>query len=105
MSDTSTTDEATAADAVPESTSFDAAQRRSRQIEADLASDASRYRMLTGDRPTGRLHVGHYFGSLANRVRLQDLGVDSWIVIADYQVITDRDGVGPIREQIGRAHV
>ena len=56
--------------------------------------------MLTGDRPTGRLHIGHYFGSLANRVRLQDLGVDSWILIADYQVITDRDGVGPIRERV-----
>ena len=83
-----------------ETTSFDAAQRRSRQIEADLLTDAGRYRMLTGDRPTGRLHVGHYFGSLANRVRLQDLGVDSWIVVADYQVITDRDGVGPVRERV-----
>jgi tryptophanyl-tRNA synthetase len=85
---------------VPESGSFEAAQRRSREIEADLLTDATRYRMLTGDRPTGRLHIGHYFGSLANRVRLQDLGVDSWILIADYQVITDRDGVGPIRERV-----
>jgi tryptophanyl-tRNA synthetase len=85
---------------VSETTSFDAALRRSRQIEADLAENAAGYRMLTGDRPTGRLHIGHYFGSLANRVRLQDLGVDSWILIADYQVITDRDGVGPIRERV-----
>ena len=106
MSDVSTAAElvgaASAADEAPasESTSFDAAQRRSRQIEADLQTDAGRYRMLTGDRPTGRLHIGHYFGSLANRVRLQDLGVDSWIVIADYQVITDRDGVGPVRERV-----
>jgi tryptophanyl-tRNA synthetase len=83
-----------------ESGSYDAAQRRSRQIEADLATNAAGYRMLTGDRPTGRLHIGHYFGSLANRVRLQELGVDSWILIADYQVITDRDGVGPIRERV-----
>ena len=29
-------------------------------------------RILTGDRPTGRLHIGHYFGSLKNRVKLQD---------------------------------
>ena len=99
MSDVST--DATAEEsAASETTSFDAALRRSRQIEADLAKDAAGYRMLTGDRPTGRLHIGHYFGSLANRVRLQDLGVDSWILVADYQVITDRDGVGPIRERV-----
>ncbi|HEY0239591.1 MAG TPA: tryptophan--tRNA ligase [Friedmanniella sp.] len=96
MSDVSTASES----AGSESSSFDAALRRSRQIEVDLVSNAARYRMLTGDRPTGRLHIGHYFGSLANRVRLQDLGVDSWIVIADYQVITDRDGVGPIAERV-----
>ena len=42
-------------------------------------------------RPTGRLHLGHYFGSLHNRVRLQDLGVQTLLVIADYQVLTDRD--------------
>ena len=103
MTDVSTSDENPAdveAASESESSSYDAAQRRSRQIEADLATDAGRYRMLTGDRPTGRLHIGHYFGSLANRVRLQELGVDSWIVIADYQVITDRDGVGPIRERV-----
>ena len=99
MSDVSTATEPVATEA-SESSSFDTAQRRSRQIEAELLTDASRYRMLTGDRPTGRLHIGHYFGSLANRVRLQDLGVDSWILIADYQVITDRDGVGPIRERV-----
>ena len=99
MSDVSTATEPVTTEA-SESSSFDTAQRRSREIEAELLSDASRYRMLTGDRPTGRLHIGHYFGSLANRVRLQDLGVDSWILIADYQVITDRDGVGPIRERV-----
>ena len=106
MSDVSTAPEPVTPEPVtpesvtPESTSFDTAQRRSRQIEAELLTDASRYRMLTGDRPTGRLHIGHHFGSLANRVRLQDLGVDSWIVIADYQVITDREGVGPVRERV-----
>ena len=46
--------------------------------------------MLTGDRPTGPLHIGHYLGTLANRVRLQDLGVEVIVLIADYQVMTDR---------------
>ena len=59
-----------------------------------------RYRVLTGDRPTGELHIGHYFGSLINRVRLQDMGVDTMVLIADYQVITDRDGVGPIKARV-----
>ncbi|MGA4507222.1 tryptophan--tRNA ligase [Propionibacteriaceae bacterium G1746] len=73
---------------------------RSAEIAADLRVNPGRYRMLTGDRPTGNLHIGHYFGSLQNRVRLQNLGVDSMVLVADYQVITDRDGVGPIRERV-----
>lgn len=76
------------------------ATRRSQQIEQELDKDPSRFRILTGDRPTGHLHIGHYFGSLENRVRLAQQGVDTFIVIADYQVITDRDGVGPIRERV-----
>jgi tryptophanyl-tRNA synthetase len=48
-------------------------------------------RVLTGDRPTGQLHLGHLFGTLENRVRLQNAGVDMFVVIADYQTITDRD--------------
>ena len=52
--------------------------------------------MLTGDRPTGPLHVGHLFGTLANRVRLQDLGVGVTVLIADYQTITDRDSPGTL---------
>ncbi|MEY9877305.1 tryptophanyl-tRNA synthetase [Streptacidiphilus sp. MAP12-33] len=51
----------------------------------------SSVRVLTGDRPTGRLHVGHYFGSLESRVRLQNEGAELYVVIADYQVLTDRD--------------
>lgn len=82
----------------------DASLRRSEQrsaaIEADIAQHPQRYRILTGDRPTGKLHIGHYFGSLRNRVRLQDAGVETYLVIADYQVITDRDGVGPIKERV-----
>lgn len=60
-------------------------------IEQGLHADPGRYRVLTGDRPTGRLHLGHYFGTLQNRVRLQYLGVESFILVADYQVLTDRD--------------
>ena len=48
-------------------------------------------RVLTGDRPTGQLHLGHLFGTLRNRVRLQDEGIDMFVVVADYQTITDRD--------------
>ncbi|MEU8396265.1 tryptophan--tRNA ligase [Nonomuraea sp. NPDC048892] len=53
--------------------------------------------VLTGDRPTGPLHLGHYFGSLANRVRLQER-YPMYVLIADYQVITDRDVPGEIRK-------
>ena len=45
-------------------------------------------RILTGDRPTGKLHIGHYFGSLQNRVRLQN-DYDQFILIADVQALTD----------------
>ncbi|MFX0537310.1 tryptophan--tRNA ligase [Ornithinimicrobium sp. Y1847] len=73
---------------------------RSAQIHADLDVHPERYRMLTGDRPTGHLHLGHYFGSLANRVVLQDKGIDTFVLIADYQVITDRDEVSSIQERV-----
>jgi tryptophanyl-tRNA synthetase len=52
---------------------------------------AGQARILTGDRPTGALHLGHYFGTLRNRVRLQDLGAEVFVLVADYQVLTDRD--------------
>lgn len=73
---------------------------RSEQIEAEIDADPSRFRVLTGDRPTGNLHLGHYFGSLRSRVDLQQRGVETFIIVADYQVITDRDGVGPIGERV-----
>lgn len=44
-------------------------------------------RILTGDRPTGKLHLGHYVGSLANRVKLQD-EYDEFVIIADVQALT-----------------
>ncbi|HKO50245.1 MAG TPA: tryptophan--tRNA ligase [Polyangiaceae bacterium] len=79
---------------------FEEALRRSQQIRADLSLNPGAYRVLTGDRPTGPLHVGHYFGSLRNRVELQALGVETYIVIADYQVLTDRDAVSSIAENV-----
>ena len=46
--------------------------------------------ILTGDRPTGKLHVGHYIGSLKKRVSMQNSGkYDSYIMIADQQALTD----------------
>jgi tryptophanyl-tRNA synthetase len=71
--------------------SFERAVEKSNELEADLQLNPDKHRVLTGDRPTGNLHIGHYFGSLQNRVRLQNLGVETFIVIADYQVLTDRD--------------
>jgi tryptophanyl-tRNA synthetase len=68
-----------------------AAQHRSAELETRIARDPSQFRILTGDRPTGPLHLGHYFGTLANRVRLQQLGVELFVLVADYQVLTDRD--------------
>ncbi|WP_425940529.1 tryptophan--tRNA ligase [Ornithinimicrobium sp. W1665] len=73
---------------------------RSAEIERQLETDPGQFRMLTGDRPTGHLHLGHYFGSLRNRVALQDKGVDTFVLIADYQVITDRDGVDLMQERV-----
>ena len=47
-------------------------------------------RILTGDRPTGRLHIGHYFGSIKKRIELQESGLyDPYILIADVQALTD----------------
>jgi tryptophanyl-tRNA synthetase len=45
-------------------------------------------RILTGDRPTGRMHLGHFVGSLKNRVKLQD-SYDQFVMIADVQALTD----------------
>ncbi len=57
-------------------------------------------RVVTGDRPTGPLHLGHYLGTLAHRVRMQDAGLPVTVIIADYQVITDRDDTGPLRSRV-----
>ena len=77
---------------------YEKALETSRKIEEDILKNPSKYRVLTGDRPTGRLHIGHYFGSLQNRVRLSKLGVPTMILIADYQVLTDHDAYQEISQ-------
>src|SRR3954467_2417464 len=57
-------------------------------------------RILTGDRPTGPLHLGHYVGSLADRVRLQH-EYDSYILVADVQALTDNfDNPQKVRDNV-----
>jgi tryptophanyl-tRNA synthetase len=70
--------------------SAQASQQRSASVAETVERDPHSFLMLTGDRPTGPLHLGHYFGSLENRVRLQDAGVGLVVLIADYQALTDR---------------
>ncbi len=81
-------------------TTFEAQKKMSDHAKEDLAKNPSKYIMLTGDRPTGRLHLGHYFGTLKERVRLQNEGIHTNIVIADYQVITDRDSTTEIHDNV-----
>jgi tryptophanyl-tRNA synthetase len=56
-------------------------------------------RILTGDRPTGRLHLGHYVGTLKNRLRLQD-EYESFFIIADLHTLTTK----PEKESIAKIH-
>ena len=82
------------------SDTFLASKKISDEIKADLAVHPEKYAMLTGDRPTGRLHMGHYFGTIRERVALQNAGVTTRIIIADYQVITDRDTTANIADNV-----
>lgn len=79
---------------------YEATLERSRKLEEDLRAHPERHRVLTGDRPTGSLHVGHLFGSVRNRVRLQEMRVPTMIVVADFQVLTDRDSCEQIAENV-----
>ena len=96
--------EVNAEDVEQESATFKEAARRSEALWDDLPKHPGKYRVLTGERPTGSLHLGHLFGTLANRVKIQELGATTFIVIADYQVLTDRDTAeavgGNVREVI-----
>lgn len=75
---------------------FEKAQEISSKIENDIKLNPSKYRILTGERPTGNLHLGHYFGSLINRIKLQKKGIELFILIADQQVLTDHDSFDKI---------
>jgi tryptophanyl-tRNA synthetase len=86
--------------AMPNEGSFEAALKRSNEIRADMPVHPERYCMLTGDRPTGRLHLGHYFGTLKGRVEIQNMGIRTNVLIADYQVITDRDTTANIADNV-----
>lgn len=79
-----------------ETASFLAAEERSADLRERIRANPGAFRMLTGERPTGALHIGHYFGSIANRLELQKSGAEIWCIIADYQVITDREVAGDI---------
>ncbi|MEU0507194.1 tryptophan--tRNA ligase [Nocardia sp. NPDC005998] len=80
--------------------SYATARERSDELAAAVATNPGRYRVLTGERPTGPLHLGHYFGTISERVRLHNLGVETFNILADYQVITDRDRIGPLRDNV-----
>jgi tryptophanyl-tRNA synthetase len=54
-----------------ESATFQESARRSQALWDDLPKHPGKYRVLTGERPTGPLHIGHLFGTLANRVRIR----------------------------------
>lgn len=81
-----------------DSDTFEASVAKSEALSEQIPLSPHKFRVLTGDRPTGRLHIGHLFGSLELRVKLQNLGVETFVVIADYQVLTDRDVFDGIAE-------
>jgi len=80
--------------------SYAATLARMPALRAAIKRNPEDYRILTGERPTGRLHLGHYFGTVRERVRLQDAGVETFVILADYQVITDRDSAGDVRGNV-----
>jgi len=73
---------------------------RSAVIARDIDAHPELFRVLTGERPTGLLHLGHYFGTIIERVRLQQAGVETFLVLADYQVITDRDTMANVQQNV-----
>src|SRR5664279_1440553 len=83
--------------------SFATTAHRSTEIADAVVQHPERFRVLTGERPTGPLHLGHYFGSITERVRLQQFGVETFLVLADYQVITDRATMAHVRENVQSA--
>jgi tryptophanyl-tRNA synthetase len=82
------------------SSSYQEALKRSEEVQGKIMQNPADFRVLTGERPTGKLHIGHLFGSILERKRLQDLGVQTYVIIADYQVITDRDELTNVQENV-----
>jgi tryptophanyl-tRNA synthetase len=74
--------------------------QRSAELEDAISARPGDFRILTGDRPTGPLHIGHFFGTLANRVRLQEAGVELMVLIPDYQALTDRNATAQLRDDV-----
>jgi tryptophanyl-tRNA synthetase len=74
------------------------AATQTKAVHPGRAAGRKKGRLLTGDRPTGRLHVGHYVGSLENRLRMQE-EYECFFLIADYHVLTT--GTGKTREIAG----
>ena len=67
---------------------------------ASAPARPTRKRILTGDRPTGPLHVGNYVGTLANRVKLQD-EYETFLLVADHHMLTTRlEDLGEIHQNI-----
>lgn len=70
--------------------------------DATTTPTPTKKRLLTGDRPTGRLHLGHYVGSMANRVKLQDQ-YDCYFIIADLHMLTtkpQKDAIDELRGNV-----
>ncbi len=85
---------------MPNENSYEVALQKSNAIREGLTKTPEKFTMLTGDRPTGRLHLGHYFGTLKGRVELQNMGAKTNVLIADYQVITARDTTEHIQDNV-----
>jgi tryptophanyl-tRNA synthetase len=66
----------------------------------DKVNRKPKARILTGERPTGRLHIGHLFGTLQKRLEFQAAGMETFIVMADYQVLTDREICLEIKDNV-----
>ena len=77
-----------------------AAEKLSDEAWARLTEAPEKFRVLTGERPTGPLHLGHYFGSLQRRVEVQSHGVETWLLLADYQALTDRSSSTALGDSI-----
>ncbi len=74
--------------------------KRNPALLNELEKSPEKFRILTGERTTGAMHIGHYFGSLKSRVLLQSWGVEMFLILADYQAITDRMSTEKLKESI-----